>query len=432
LVGILPKFAAAPLSYLLQQSQSQGDVFRLDLGSRRFYFVNHPDGAKHVMQDNNKNYRKGYGELPLLGNGLVTSEGEFWRQQRRLMQPSFHRERIAGLATAMTDEAARMLTRWEDQARRNEPLDIYQEMLRVTMSVITRTMFGGDVEQDFDVLSPAFTTALEHMNSKMFSPLRIPDSWPTPLNRRNREAIQKIDEVVYRTIANRRSGKTHGNDLLAMLLEARDEDTGEGMSDQQLRDEVTTIYFAGHETTAATLSWTWYLLCQHPEAEIRMHEEVMRVLGEGVPTAANTAQLDFTRMVIEEAMRLYPPGWMFTRTANGADGICGYGIPKDATVMISPYVMHRDARWWENPAGFDPERFTPERSAGRPKTAYIPFAAGPRMCIGNQFSMMEAQLIAAMVVQRFRLHLMPGQKVEAKPMATLRPSPGVWVRLEAR
>lgn len=432
LVGILPKFAADPLNFLLQQSQTHGDVFRLDLGNRQFLFVNHPDAAKHVMVDNNKNYRKGYGKLPLLGNGLVTSEGDFWRRQRRLMQPAFHRERIAGLASAMTDEAAKMLARWQPHAERGELLDAYDEMLHATMAVITRTMFGADVEQYYDVLSPSFTAALEFLNQRMFSPVQIPESWPTPVNMRYREAQAKIDEVVYRTIADRRSGKTQGDDLLDMLLKARDEETGEGMSDEQLHDEVTTIYFAGHETTAATLSWTWYLLSKNPDTERRVHDEVARVVGDGIPTPAHVAQFDLVRRVIEEAMRLYPPAWMFTRTANADDVVNGYRVPKDAIVMISPYVMHRDARWWDNPEGFDPERFTPERSAERPKTAYIPFAAGPRMCIGNQFSMMEAQLIVAMVVQKYRLHLVPGQKVEAKPMATLRPSPGMLMRLQPR
>lgn len=432
LVGVLPKFASDPLTFLLKLSQTHEEIARFSLGNREFYFVNHPDAGKHIMVDNNKNWRKGYGKLPLIGNGLVASEGDFWRRQRRMMQPAFHRDRIVRMADDMADEAVKMLARWEPFAKRAEPLDIYSEMLHATMAVITRTMFGTDVEDQFDVLSQSFTAALEFMNQRMMSPISIPESWPTPVNRRYHDAKQKIDEVVFKTIADRRSGKTQGDDLLSMLLEARDDETGEGMTDQQLFDEIATIYFAGHETTATTLSWMWYLLSKNPAYERLMHEEVMRVVGDATPSAAHVPHLHYTRMAIEESMRLYPPAWMFVRTANEDDVVCGFKIPKESKAMISPYVMHRDQRWWDNPEGFDPERFTPERSANRHKHAYIPFAAGPRMCIGNQFSMMEAQLIAAAVVQKYRLQLVPGEKVVARPVATLRPSPGVLMRLQPR
>ena len=424
---------ADPLNYLVSATREHGDVVYLDMGPRRFYLINHPDGVKHVLQDNNRNYRKGYEKLkPFLGNGLVASEGDFWRRQRRLMQPAFHRERIAALTTTMTEVTATMIERWRPFAERGEPIDAADEMMRLTLNIIVSTMFSTDVEREYAMLSEAFGVALEYLNTKLFSPIDIPERWPTPLNRRFLKARRTIDDVVYRVIGERRRTGNTGDDLLGMLLEARDEETGEGMSDEQLRDEVTTIFVAGHETTAATLTWTWYLLSKHPDIARRVSNEVDAALGGRTPAMADLSNLAYTRMVIDEAMRLYPPAWMFARLAIGDDEVCGYRIPAGSMVMLSPYVMHRHPAYWDNPEGFDPERFLPERSADRPKYAYFPFGGGPRLCIGNTFSQIEAQLIVAMVAQTYRLHLLPGYRVEARPISTLRPHPGVMMTVQKR
>jgi cytochrome P450 len=293
-------------------------------------------------------------------------------------------------------------------------------------------MFGTDVDRDYASLSEAFGVALEYLNTKLFSPIDISERWPTPLNRRFLKARRTIDDVVYRVIGERRRTGHTRDDLLGMLLEARDEETGESMSDGQLRDEVTTIFVAGHETTATTLAWTWYLLSKHPAVARRVSDELDATLSGRTPAMADLPNLAHTRMVIDEAMRLYPPAWMFARLAIGDDEVCGYRIPAGSMVMLSPYVMHRHPAYWDNPEGFDPERFLPERSADRPKYAYFPFGGGPRLCIGNTFSQIEAQLIVAMVAQTYRLHLLPGHRVEPKPISTLRPYPGVMMTVQKR
>jgi cytochrome P450 len=375
---------------------------------------------------------------PLAGEGLLTSEGEDWRRRRKLAQPAFHRERIAAFATGMTHATIAMLERWEPFVEQKQPqqsqqsIDIVHEMQRLTLGIVSTALFSTDISGDSDEMGGALNDIFAYFNHRSRTPLSLPAGVPTRRNRRFKQAVQRLDAITYRVIEEHRRGETKSDDLLSMLLEARDEETGEGLSNTQLRDEVGTFLAAGHETTAMTLAWTWYMLSKHPAIEHKLHAELAEVLGGRLPTAADIPQLTYTRMIIQEVMRLYPAAWAMTRVIKNNDKINGYPIKAGTIMVLSPYVTHRHPAFWENPEGFDPERFTPERIAERPRYAYFPFGGGPRQCIGNEFALMEAQLIVAMVAQRYRLHLIPGQKVEPDPIFTLRPSTAVHFALHAR
>jgi cytochrome P450 len=404
-------------------TQQYGDIVRIRILFWPAYLVNHPDGVKRVLQENQRNYHKDlypYKILkPLLGQGLVTNDGESWLQQRRLMQPAFHRKRLAVFGTLMTGATVTMLDQWQRFAERDQPLDVAAEMLRLTLRIAGQALFNIDLSDETLSVGQAVATVnklLSEYLSAPFPPLTI----PTPRSRRLLAARRTLDQVVHDVITQRRQQNTDTGDLLSMLLLARDEETGQWMNDQQVRDEVMTLLIAGHETVATALTWTWYLLSQHPEVERRLHNELDEVLGGHLPTVDHLARLSYTRMVTEEVLRLYPPAWIFGRKAIADDEIGGYIIPANSTIVLSPYMTHRHPAVWEHPEVFDPERFAPERSAGRPHYAYFPFGGGPRMCIGNNFALMEMQLILATVAQRYRLHLFPDYPVEPEALLSLR------------
>jgi cytochrome P450 len=428
--GILARMQREPLRFYLDARARFGDVFRYQVGRFVFHLLSHPDHVKHVLQDDNKNYPKSrfYDLVRLVtGEGLVVSEGDYWRRQRRLMQPAFQRQRLAALGTMMTETAAALVERWPPHAASGQPLDIFPEMMHLTLTVVARALFSTDLSSAVEAVGRSLTAILEFINFRMNHPFALPLRFPTPRNLRYRREIRTLDQVVYGILAERRrEGKDRG-DLLSLLMLARDEETGEGMTDQQLRDEMMTFLLAGHETTAITLSWTWYLLSRHPDVDRRLRAELAEVLGGRLPTVPDLPNLKYMRMVIEEALRLYPPVWALSRGVVADDAVGGYHIPagSGSFVVLSPYVTHRHPAFWENPEGFDPERFTPEHSAGRPRYAYFPFLGGPRQCIGNDFALMEAQLVVATVAQAYRLHLAPGYTVEPDPIFTLRPRPGV-------
>lgn len=432
LVGSLPAFRRDPLGFYLNARREFGDVIRFRGGPWTWYLLAHPDDVRHVLQHNHPNYRKGrfYDLLrPTLGEGLLTSEGSFWLRQRRLAQPAFHRQRLAAFGAIMTDATAALLKRWRPYAASGEPFNIAREMMRLTLEIVGRTLFSTDVTGEADAVGRALTVVIKHVNDLETRFFPLPANFPTPANRRYRRAQRTLDEVVRHVIEERRRAGTDHGDLLSMLLLAQDEETGATMSDRHLRDEVMTIFLAGHETTANTLSWTVYLLSKHPDVERRLHAELVEVLGGRTPTVEDLPRLRYTGMVIEEALRLYPPVWGFGRQAITDDEIGDYYLPANSLVILSPYVTHRHPDFWENPEDFDPERFTPERAAGRPRFACFPFSAGPRQCIGNAFAMMEAQLILAMVAQTYRLDLVPGHPIEPEPTVTLRPRYGVMMTL---
>src|SRR5215204_1543850 len=424
------------LRFVLDVAGTYGEVARYRVAHTRMYQVSSPEGVGRILHDNHRNYSKDvatFGTLKLfLGNGLFTSDGDFWRRQRRLAQPAFHRRRVAAFGELMTDATLEMLDRWRPLADRGQPLDVGAEFSRLTMEVVTRALFSTSVEGDISTIGRAIATLLDDVTFRFTFPFYPPLRVPTPRNRRFLAARAALDEVVYEIISERRQRPGEHDDLLALLMEARDEDTGEGMSDKQLRDEVITLFLAGHETTANALTWGTYLLSTHVAVARRLHAEVDGTLQGRIPMAADLPNLPYTRMVIDETLRLYPPAWITNRRAIEDDIVCGYRIPADATVSISPYVTHRDPTLWDNPEGFDPERFAPERSAGRPHYAYFPFGGGPRQCIGKGFALMESTLVLVLLAQRYELHLVPGRRVEAEAMATLRPRHGMWMTAHPR
>lgn len=435
LVGILPRlWREGPLTFLLECTRRYGDVVHLQMGPRPFFFVTHPAGVKHILQDNHRNYAKGYEVVaPIIGKGLVSSEGEFWLRQRRLMQPAFHRHKLAKLGETFTDLTTQLLSQWEERTRYGATVDLLPEMVRLTQQGIVQTMFGVDIPADPDEVGRAFGATLEHMNRFFMLPIRQLNELPTPAYRRYQRALRFLDTLIYQMIAQRRAeGEKGREDLLSMLVMAQDEESGEGMSEQQIRDEIFTIYLAGHETTANALAWVWYYLSKNPQVRTRLEEEVDTVLAGRVPTVEDLPQLPYARMIFEETLRLRPSAWMFARRAIGPDEVGGYHIPAGSSIMLSPYVTHHRADVWENPEGFEPERFAPGQESERERYAYYPFGGGPRLCIGNNFALLEAHLIITMIAQRFRLDLVPGHPVKPKPVATLHPDPGVWVTLHPR
>jgi cytochrome P450 len=434
LLGMMPALRRDPLGVFAGAARTFGDVAYLKIGPRHGYLVTNPDDIRHVLQDNARNYHKSplYEKLrEPLGNGLLTSEDAHWLRQRRMAQPAFHRQRVEELASIMADTARETATRWEAIAGRGEPVDVAEEMMRLTQTIVLRTLLGSELGPLAGELDRAWALVNEHIGESFWS-LGITDKWPTPKNRRFRRALAVLDRAVFHLIDERRRDGRETNDLLSMLMAARDEDTGQGMTDGQLRDEVMTILLAGHETTSLALAWTWYLLSEHAEVEERLENELDTVLAGRWPAYSDLGSLPYTRMVIDEALRLYPPAWGFSRQAMAPDTIRGYDLPQGWLVFIIPFVVHRLEQYWDDPEQFDPDRFTPARSAARPKLAYLPFGAGPRQCIGNQFAIVEAQLVLAALASRYRLRLVPGHLVEAWPLITLRPRCGINMTIWSR
>ncbi len=439
----LPPFGSAPAmahdteGFTFKMWRRYGDLVRVRFLLWPGYLLYHPDAVKYVMHDHHRNYDKQSSLLnsfsTFFGNGLFTNNGESWLHQRRLMQPAFHHKRLAHFGTVMTDATLAMLERWQNAG--SQPLDIETEMTRLTLRIAGLTLFNLDLSSDVDMVGHTFTTMLPQLTHYVLVP--FPPLWvPTPRNRRLQAGLQTLNQVVYELISQRRKhlaeSPVETGDLLSMLLLARDEQTSEGMNDQQVRDEVMTLLLAGHETTSATLTWICYLLSQHPEVEQRLHDEVDRVLGGQIPTVDRLGDLPYTRNVIQEAMRLYPPAFFIIRHAIADDEIGGYPVPANSLIFLMAHMVHRHPAFWEEPEHFDPDRFTPERSAHRPHYAYIPFGGGPRLCIGNSLAMMEAQLVLATVAQRYSLHLVPGHPVELQVSVATRPRHGLPMTLHPR
>jgi len=408
-------------------------MVRYPLGPLAVYLANHSDHARHVLQDNNRNYSKNTFQYNLLksvtGEGLLTSDGDTWLRQRRLSQPAFHRERIAALSGQMAATTGELLERWQVYASSGQPVDVAAEMMRVALAIVGRALFSIDLSSEAGNLVEAVLDVLDHIVWRARTFGMVPGFLPTARNLRFRAALRTLDQAVYALIEERRCGAAAKADLLSMLVAAQDPETGTGMSERQLRDEVITLLVAGHETVASALAWTWYLLSQNPQAEAKLQAEV-DALGGRAPT--DPAQLAYARMAFEEALRLYPPAWIITRRALADDELGGYAIPAGALVVLSPYTAHRDPAFWQEPECYDPERFSPERSAGRPCFAYFPFGGGPRLCIGNTFALLEAQVVLSQVVSRYRLELMPGQSIEVEPGVTLRPKHGLQMAIKSR
>jgi cytochrome P450 len=441
LVGILPQVLRNPLDTLTNAARQYGGV--VHLGSyrpgRHVILISHPGPLKHVLQERYRSYERSFVEARtglLLGKSLPLLKGESWFQRRRLLQPVFHTKHIAKFASTMTDKTAAMVEQWRAPATRGEVLDIAFEMSRITRDIIVKIMFGLDLAIDSDEtteIERSLRIAVAYTNYLTFTnPLPL---WvPTPRNRAFRQALQTFDRIVYRIIDERRRSVVEQRDLMSLLLEAHDQDTGEGMSDQELRDEVITVFLTGHETTGNALAWTWYLLSLHPVVERRLHAEVDEVLDGRLPVIDDIPRLVYTRMVVMESLRLFPTAWLDSRAlqSDEKDEIDGHMIDKKTLIFYSPYVTHRLPELWENPDAFDPERFAPEPMAKLPQFIYIPFGGGPRQCIGNNLALIESQLILATVAQRYSLRLVPGTRVEPQPTVALRPRNGLPMKLLIR
>ncbi len=433
LVGSLREFQRDRLGFLLRLHRELGDVARFHLMRREIYLLANPAAIKHVLVDNHKAYNKGraYRRIePVLGNGLLTSHGDFWLRQRRLVQPAFHHRRLDALVPMITEAVQKMLHDWETLANSGEPFDASAEMMKLTLTIVGRALFSANVRQYAPDVREAMNVILEQSQKRIARPIDIPAIFPTAEDAAYRHALDTLNRIVYRIIEERRRSQVDEGDLLSMLIQATDQ--GEGMTNEQLRDEVMTLFLAGHETTANALSWTWYLLSKNPLVEHNLTAELSKHLGGKPPALQDLEKLSYNHRVIEESLRLFPPAWLVSRTASVDDEIDGVTIPAGAVVFLSQYVTHRHPVFWENPEGFDPERFSPERSKGRPDFAYFPFGGGPRKCIGNHFALLEAQVALATIAQHYRLELLPGYPVIPQPTITLRPKDGIWMRLKKK
>ena len=395
-----------------------GGVVRLRLGPRRVFLLTEPSVIEDVLVTQAKNFTKHFAlrmNPLLLGKGLLTSEGEFWLRQRRLIQPAFVASRLAAYAPAMVAAAERLIGRWSGGDER----DLLAEMKHVTLDVTAEALFGADVAGAASAVNAALQIAQDNFIAR-FNSLLPPPIWlPTPRNLRFRRAVRNLDAIVYDFIRQRRQSGSERGDLLSILLRARDEDTGGRMTDKQVRDEAMTLFLAGHETTALALTWTWYLLSNHPEAEAKLAEEARLVLGDRAATADDAARLPFAAQVVQESMRLYPPVYTFGREAVNDCVLGGYHVPASTTLLMSTWVVHRDPRWYDRPEEFRPERWVGSKA---PKFAYFPFGGGPRLCIGNTFAMMEMVLVLATVAKDYRIRVGPGLWMKPEPTFTLRPT----------
>lgn len=431
LFKMMPEFRRDALKTFSNLSETYGDIIRFR-GFWTSFLLTDPLHIEYVLQTNSRNYRKGriYKELiPSTGEGLFVTDGEIWRRQRRLAQPAFHRERIASFAKIMTDSTEEMLERWRSFAENGTPIKIDAEMLRLTLGIVGKALFSRDLSMEADRVNQSFDVIREYMMRRLTSFIKLPLGFPSPRNLRFQKAVATADRMVYEVIAERRRGGGNANDLLSLLIAARDEETGETMGNKELRDQSLTIIGAGYETTTQALVWTWYLLAKHPHVEDRLHAELSNVLDGRTPTFDDLPKLKYTLMIFQEAMRLYPPAWMLSRTAISDDEIGGHYIPAKSEILLLMYVTHRHLKYWDNPEEFNPENFSPEKSAARPNYAYFPFGGGPRKCIGNNFALMEAQLIIATVAQKYRLRKTTEKNVEPEPSVTLRPRGGIEMSL---
>lgn len=439
ITGSLPEYCHDPLGFLLDCTHQYGDIIRFRFGPIVSYMLNHPDYIEEVLVSKKNlffsdlNRRRSGGER-FFGNGLLTSTGDFWRRQRRLVQPAFHRERIAAYADVIVTYTNRMLATWQPGDIR----DVHQEMMYLTLAIVTKTLFSADVASEVEQIGASLKAVTQHYNQNLSSnalllvlSFLLPHWLPTPDHLRFRKAVQQLNEIVYGIIhQHRTSGKDTG-DLLSMLLNAQDSD-GSQMTEQQLRDEVMNLLFAGHETTTNALSWTWMLLSQHPTVEAKVLEELHAVLGGRTPTMADVPQLRYTERVVLESMRLYPPVWTLTREVVQDCEIGGYPIPAGSNVFMSQWVMHRDPRYFDNPEEFAPDRWKDDLAKRLPTFAYFPFSGGPRVCIGKAFAMMETVLVLATVAQKFQLKLVPEHPIVLEPSITLSPKHGLKMLLTKR
>jgi cytochrome P450 len=436
-LGSARGFQTNIIQTLLDGWQAHGDLVKFDGIGPLFpvYLFAHPDYVNVALRERPEIYPK----TPFIsdkwrmvvGEGLICSEGDFWLRQRKLAQPAFNPKLLLANGPMITDTAGAMLEDWAGRADTGKPVDVALEMTKLALSVVGQAMFSA--QWDVDTMAHGVEVAIGHAYKRMEAFVALPENLPTPGNRRFAQAKASLDEIIHRIIRERHDARGDPpEDLLSRLMEARDEETGEYMGDEQVRNEVMTFMIGGHETVASGMAWTLYLLSKHPEVAQRMRAEVDEVLEGRIPTTDDIPNLTYTDLVIQESLRLYPPVWLISRTPTEDNEVGGYTIPAGSMVLLSSFVSHRHPDFWDNPEGFDPERFTPERSEGRPKHAWFPFSGGPRQCIGGYLGLTEMKLVLPMILQRFQADLVPGHKVVPKPGITLGHEHGLLMTLRSR
>lgn len=427
IIGLFREARRDPLHFFIEASEGHGIVeFPNPLG--RFFLVRDPDLIGHILRDNYRNYPKSayYQRVRgLFGDGLFELNGEAWRHKRQTMQPAFHKERVEALGSVMVEEINTLLNGWEGAARTRTPIDIVQPLMQMTFQIITRALCGARAPAGVDALTTALTVILAEGERLLWALMPALYRLPSPRRMRLKGALRVFDSAIHQLIAEAHKPENDGVNLLQMLLASTNPETGKPLSPRELRDDMMTMLAAGHETTALAIAWVCYLLSKNPTVLRTLKAENTRVLGGRAPAISDLAAMPYNLMVIQETLRLFPPFWTLSRQALQDDALGGYHIPAGSTLMVCPYVTHRDSRLWENPEGFDPERFAPGTEAARHPFAYFPFGGGPRVCIGKNFALLEAQLCLAMIAQRFTLELMPGHRTEPRPMISLRPSNGI-------
>ena len=432
IMGVMREFNRDSLGFIERCAHDHGDVVWMRFLYVPALFLYHPNDIEYVLSTNSKNFIKSMSLRSnffqrLVGNGLLTSQGEEWKRQRRLSQPAFHRDRIATYANTMVEYTQRLISAWQE----GETRDIHRDMMRLTLEIVVRCLFSAEVSNDVDEVGTTLKELVKPFASQATLKWILNNRLPTPYHFRFHALAEKIDKVIYRIIAERRATSKDEGDLLSMLLAAHDED-GSQMSDRQLRDEVITLFLAGHETTALTLAWAWYLIGKHHEAEEKFHAELDEVLGDREPEVTDLPRLRYTEQIAKESLRLYPPAYGLGREAIDDCEIGGYRIPKGTQVFMFQWATQRDPRFYDEPLEFKPERWTDEFIGRLPKYAYFPFGHGPRACIGASFAMMEIILVLATIGQKFRLELVRDHPVSILPAMSLRPKEGIQVRIERR
>jgi cytochrome P450 len=419
---------------LLTEASRQGDVVRLALPGVT-YFLSHPRDVKHILQDNHQNYCKGWifnRIKPYWGESLLTADGETWRQQRRRVQPSFKRDHTAAFAPIVTARTAEMLARWEKVAASGQPLALYNEMTQLALVIIGDVLFGVNLWTDAAEIARAAQSALAVLKKRVAALAPLPLWVPTGDNRRFNAAMRLLNGRISEIVDRKRASADDGRSFLAMLMSARDAETGAAMTDRQLHEEILGMLQQGHDTVGEALAWTWYLLSLHPEVERRLHQEISEVVGDRVPVLADLPRLTYAHRILQESLRVYPPVWVIPRDAINDDEVGGHHIAAGSTILISPYITQRHPEFWENPEAFDPDRFLPERSTDRPRHAYFPFGGGPRLCMGVEMAMMEMTLVMVMVAQRHRIHLVSCHREEPECVLDMIPRHRVVATLQAQ
>jgi len=435
IIGILPQLSKGSIFYIHELYQEFGDIMEFKAGPRVVTMIRHPDQAKQILVDKAKHYNKGWDYQPLellLGQGLLTLEGAEWRSHRKIVNPTFAPESLRSFVPIFVDATDKMFLNWEKSTREGRPVDLNHDMLKLTLEITSRAFFGSDLGDLAGMLEKHFPDVADFIYMQLFAFTPLMRYLPSPAKFRFDRAMKLLDNQVYELIAEREGNPGRFQDLLSALILAREEDTGAKLNREELRNEVMVLLMAGHETTSNVLAFTLWLLQRYPKVLGQLREEVDSVLRGGEPDLEKISQMPYCRMIIEETMRLYPPAYWLSRTPKQADEISGYAIPKDSLVGLSAYSLHRHPDFWENPEEFIPERFEAAKTRSRHKCAFIPFGAGPRICVGKTFAMMEIPIVISKIVQRWDLQLEKGQNIKPWPRITLRPNGPIYTLLRSR